>query len=99
MAYRGAEKGGEFPLPSLMQPGKSRQSQACINAEWRKEGEGGTPMGKLEEKSDGYYILEVEIGCVTVKKAFMDADKPLEEISAMPMPDGFYLEISDVENK
>ncbi len=54
-------------------------------------------MGKLEEKSDGYYILEAQVGCVTIKKAFMDADKPLEEISTKPKSDGFYLDIPDRE--
>lgn len=54
-------------------------------------------MVKLEQKSDGYYILEVQAGCMTVTKAFMDADKPLEEISTEPMPDGFCLDIPDKE--
>lgn len=54
-------------------------------------------MGKLEQKSDGYYILEVTLGCVTIKKALMDADKPLEEISTEPKSDGFCLEIPDKE--
>lgn len=52
-------------------------------------------MGKLEEMSDGYYILDVTLGCMTIKKAFMDADKPLDEISEVPKPDGFKLEILD----
>lgn len=52
-------------------------------------------MGKLEQKSDGSYILEVTLGCVTVKKALVDADKPLDEIPNEPKPDGFYLEIPD----
>ena len=55
-------------------------------------------MGKLEEKSDGNYLLEVKIGNLRIKKAFKDADKPLEEISRVPMPDGFYLHIPDVDN-
>lgn len=54
-------------------------------------------MGKLEQKSDGNYILEVTIGCMTVKKAFKDADIPLEEIPDEPKSDGFYLYIPDVE--
>ena len=54
-------------------------------------------MGKLEEKSDGYYILEAKVGCVEVKKALMDADRPLEEISTEPKADGFYLDIPDRE--
>ena len=56
---------------------------------------GGTRMGKLEEKSNGYYILEVKIGCVTVKKAFKTSDIPIEEIPTTPKSDGFYLEIPD----
>lgn len=54
-------------------------------------------MGKLEEKSDGYYILEVTVGCVTIKKALMDVDKPMEEISTEPKTDGFYLNIPDTK--
>lgn len=56
-------------------------------------------MGKLEEMSDGYYILEVNFGAVSIKKAFQDADKPLEEISKVPKSDGFKLEILDAQNK
>lgn len=52
-------------------------------------------MGKLEQKSDGYYVLEVTIGCLTVKMALMDADKPLEEISTERKTDGFYLYIPE----
>lgn len=55
-------------------------------------------MGKLEEKSDGNYVLEVKVGCIKVTKAFKDAEKPLDEISKTPMPDGFYLYIPDVES-
>lgn len=54
-------------------------------------------MGKLEEKSDGYYVLEVKIGNLKIEKTLMDADKPLEEISKVPKSDGFYLEIPDKE--
>ena len=55
-------------------------------------------MGKLEEKSDGNYVLEVKVGNVKLTKAFKDAEKPLEEISKTPMPNGFYLYISDVKS-
>lgn len=55
-------------------------------------------MGKLEEKSDGNYVLEVKVGCLSINKAFKDAEKPLEEISKIPKPDGFYLYIPDVES-
>lgn len=54
-------------------------------------------MGKLEQKSDGTYVLEVTIGSMTVKKAFKDADIPLEEIPDEPKDSGFYLYIPDVE--
>lgn len=53
-------------------------------------------MGKLEEKSDGNYILEVKVGNIKLTKAFKDAENPLDEISQTPMPDGFYLYIPDV---
>ena len=54
-------------------------------------------MGKLEKKSDGYYILELQMGAISLKKAFMDADKPFDKISVDPAPEGFYLEIPDVD--
>lgn len=59
---------------------------------------GGKKVGKLEEKSDGYYILEAQIGCLTIKKAFQEANKPLDEISKTPKPDGFYLNIPDIKS-
>lgn len=52
-------------------------------------------MVKLEEKSDGFYVLEVEIAGYSVTKIFQEVDKPLEEISETPMPEGFYLNIPD----
>lgn len=55
-------------------------------------------MGKLEEKSDGNYVLEVKVGNIKLTKAFKDAEKPLEEIPKTPMPDRFYLYIPDVES-
>ena len=55
-------------------------------------------MGKLEEKSDGNYVLEVKIGNIKLTKAFKDAEKPLDQISKTPMPDGFFLYIPDVIN-
>ena len=55
-------------------------------------------MGKLEEKSDGYFVLEVKIGNVIVKKIFKAVDIPLDEISEEPKVDGFYLDIPDREN-
>lgn len=54
-------------------------------------------MGKLEEKSDGYYVLEVRIGCTAIKKAFAKSDKPLDEISSTPKADGFFLDIPDID--
>ena len=55
-------------------------------------------MGKLEEKSDGNYVLEVKVGNIKLTKAFKDAEKPLDQISKIPMPDGFYLYIPDVKS-
>ena len=55
-------------------------------------------MGKLEEKSDGNYVLEVKVGCLSINKAFKDAEKPLDEISQTPMSNGFYLYIPDVKS-
>lgn len=55
-------------------------------------------MGELRSKSDGksiYYILNCNVAGVTVTKAFMQSDKPLEEIAALPNTDDFYLNIPD----
>lgn len=52
-------------------------------------------MVKMEQMSDGYYVLKVTYGCVTIVKVFMDADIPLEKVSTEPKPDGFYLDIPD----
>jgi len=55
-------------------------------------------MGELRSKSDGkttYYLLQCRIDAVTVHKAFMRSDKPLEEIAALPDTDDFYLNIPD----
>ena len=55
-------------------------------------------MGKLEEKSDGNYVLEVKVGSIKLTKAFKNAEKPLDQISKIPMPNGFYLYIPDVKS-
>lgn len=52
-------------------------------------------MGKLQSRSGGYYLLECRIANVTVKKAFMQADKSVEDIAALPLTDDFYLNIPD----
>lgn len=55
-------------------------------------------MGELRSKSDGksiYYLLNCNVAGVTVTKAFMQSDKSLEEIAALPNTDDFYLKISD----
>lgn len=54
-------------------------------------------MGKLEERSDGYYVLEgVKVGEMNIPpKVFQIVDKPLDEVSKKPKPDGFYLNIPD----
>ncbi len=56
-------------------------------------------MGKLEERSDGYYVLEnVKVGMMTIPpKVFQEVEKPLEEVSKQPKSDGFYLDIPDRE--
>ncbi len=56
-------------------------------------------MGKLEERSDGYYVLEgVKVGKFTMPaKVFQEADKPVEEVSKEPKSGGFYLDIPDRE--
>lgn len=56
-------------------------------------------MGKLEERSDGYYVLEgVKVGKFTMPaKIFQEADKPAEEVSKEPKSGGFYLDIPDRE--
>lgn len=40
-------------------------------------------MLKLEEYSGGYYVLTMEISGLEVKRVFMDADKPLEEVESL----------------
>ena len=52
-------------------------------------------MVKLEQMSDGYYIFKVTIGAITLEKVFMDADKPLEEVSKEPAANGLMLNIPD----
>lgn len=52
-------------------------------------------MGKLVELSDGYFLLEVRIGSLSVIKIFKEVEKPMDQISRVPMPDGFYLHIID----
>ena len=57
-------------------------------------------MGKLEERSDGYYVLEdVKVGAVTIPtKIFQVVDKPIEDVSKQPKSDGFYLDIPDIQD-
>lgn len=52
-------------------------------------------MGRLQEMSDGVFLLEVKIGTVYIKRAFVPAQKKLSEVSDKPMQDGFYLYIPD----
>lgn len=52
-------------------------------------------MGKLVELSDGYFLLEVKIGSLSVIKIFKEVEKTMDQISRVPMPDGFYLHIID----
>lgn len=51
-------------------------------------------MGKLEEKSDGYYVLEAKMGVVNIHKVFKEVE-PDTEISEKPMKNGFFLNIPD----
>lgn len=54
-------------------------------------------MGKLEERSDGYYVLEnVKVGMITIPtKVFQEVEKSSEEVSKLRRSDGFYLDIPD----
>ena len=52
-------------------------------------------MVKLEEREDGYYVLEAKHEGVTLVKAFMDADKPLSEVAQKPKANGFVLIVND----
>lgn len=50
-------------------------------------------MVKLEERSDGYFILEINLGYIVIKKIFKEMDIPMSEVSNEPKSDGFYLNI------
>jgi hypothetical protein len=50
-------------------------------------------MVTLVQMSDGYYILKAKIGALTLEKAFMDANIPLENVSKIPATNGFVLVI------
>ena len=52
-------------------------------------------MGRFCEMSDGVFLLEVQIGTVYIKRAFVPAEKKLSDVSEKPMTDGFYLFIPD----
>lgn len=52
-------------------------------------------MGKLEERIDGTFVLEVKVDAVTLTMAFNKSEKPLTEIPEERATDGFYLEIPD----
>lgn len=52
--------------------------------------------GYLERRSDGYYVLHVDLGAIQIDKVFMDADRNLDEISTTPDPE-FYLYIPDYD--
>lgn len=52
-------------------------------------------MGKFCEMSDGVFLLEIKIGTMYIKRAFVPADIALSDISKKPMPEGFYLYIPD----
>ena len=52
-------------------------------------------MGKLQSKQDGYFLLECQIGCMTVHKALMQSDLSIDEVRDLPDTDDFYLNIPD----
>ena len=52
-------------------------------------------MGELRSKSGGYYLLDAKVGNVEIQKAFMQSDKPLEEVKQLQQTDDFYLHIPD----
>lgn len=56
-------------------------------------------MGKLEEMSDGNYILDTIVGEVHITKVFKESDIPLDNVSKEPKSDGFYLNIPDIKGK
>ena len=49
-------------------------------------------MVKLEERDDGYYVLEIHTEHLVLVKGLMDADKPVTEISQETKADGLRLE-------
>lgn len=52
-------------------------------------------MGKLQSKQDGYYLLECQVGNVSVHKALMQSDLSIDEVRDLPDTDDFYLNIPD----
>lgn len=52
-------------------------------------------MGKLEEKSDGFFVLDTNVGAIHITKVFQEVEKPLDEVSSEPMEGGFYLDVPD----
>ena len=56
-------------------------------------------MGKLEEMSDGNYILDIMVGAVHITKVLKESDIPLDKVSKEPKSNGFYLNIPDIKGK
>ena len=52
-------------------------------------------MGKLQSKADGYFLLECQVGCISVHKALMQSDLSIDEVRDLPDTDDFYLNIPD----
>ena len=52
-------------------------------------------MGKLQSKADGYYLLECQVGNVSIHKALMQSDLSIEKVRDLPDTDDFYLNIPD----
>lgn len=56
-------------------------------------------MGYLEKRSDGYYVLHIEYGGVTINKIFKEVHIPLESVSDIPDHEGFRFYIPAVSEK
>lgn len=56
-------------------------------------------MGKLEEMSDGNFILDTIVDEVHITKVFKESNTPLDNVSKEPKSDGFYLNIPDIKSK
>lgn len=53
-------------------------------------------MGKLEERKDGFFVLDAVVGSVHIKKVFTESEKTIAEVAEEPKQGGFYLDIPDI---